>query len=263
MANIVVTGSTRGIGLGLVKAFRARGHNVVVSSRGQTAVDTAVAEVSSSPGSGQVIGAACDVSDRDQVQALWNAAVADVGHVDIWINNAGMAGPKRNLSSLTMADMAPVIATNMWGMIWGTQVPLAGMTTQGSGKIFNFEGFGSDGMTAPGLTIYGSTKRALSYFTKSINKEIKGSPVLVGTISPGIVVTDLLDETMDEDPEAVARTRRIYNILADRVETVAPWIADQVLAATKPGAAIKWLTTAKAAARFFGSLIVKRNIMPG
>ena len=117
-------------------------------------------------------------------------------------------------------------------------------------------------MTAPGLTIYGSTKRALTYFTKSINKEIKGSPVIVGTISPGIVVTDLLDETMDEDPAAVARTRRIYNILADRVETVAPWIADQVLAANKPAAAIKWLTTPKAAARFFSSLVVKRNIMP-
>lgn len=262
MANIVVTGSTRGIGLGLVKAFRARGHSVMVTSRGQAAVDAAVAEVGSSPGSGQVVGTACDVSDRDQVQALWDAAVVHFGQVDIWINNAGMAGPKRNLSALTFADMAPVIATNMWGMIWGTQVPLAGMTVQGGGKIFNFEGFGSDGMTAPGLTIYGSTKRALSYFTKSINKEIKGSPVLVGTISPGIVVTDLLDETMDEDPEAVARTRRIYNILADRVETVAPWIADQVLAATKPATAIKWLTTPKAAARFFGSLVVKRNVLP-
>ena len=229
---------------------------------GEVRVDTAVAEVSGSAGSGRVIGMVCDVSDRDQVQALWNAAVAGFGQVDIWINNAGMAGPKRNLSSLTLADMAPVIATNIWGMIWGTQVPLAGMTAQGAGKIFNFEGFGSDGMTAPGLTIYGSTKRALRYFTRSINKEIKGSPVLVGTISPGIVVTDLLDESMDEDPAAVARTRRIYNILADRVETVSPWIADQVLAANRPGTAIKWLTTPKAAARFFGSLVVKRKILP-
>lgn len=262
MANIVVTGSTRGIGLGLVKAFRALGHSVVISSRGQAAVDAAVVDVAGSPGSGHVLGAACDVSDRDQVQALWDAAATGLGKVDVWINNAGMAGPKRNLPTLTHADMAPVIATNIWGMIWGTQVPLAGMTTQGSGKIFNFEGFGSDGMTAPGLTIYGATKRALTYFTKSINKEIKGSPVIVGTISPGIVVTDLLDETMDEDPAAVARTRRIYNILADRVETVAPWIADKVMAANKPAAAIKWLTTPKAAARFFSSLVVKRNIMP-
>jgi NAD(P)-dependent dehydrogenase (short-subunit alcohol dehydrogenase family) len=263
MATIVVTGSTRGIGLGLAKAFRARGHSVMISSRGAAAVEAAVAEVSAAPGSGDVIGHACDVSDRDQVQALWDAAFAKWGSVDVWINNAGVSGPKRTLPHLTRADIDPVIATNIWGMIWGTQVPLAGMTAQGSGKIFNFEGFGSDGMTASGLTIYGLTKRALTYFTKSVNKEIKGSPVLLGTISPGIVITDLLEESMDEDPEAVAKTRRIYNILADRVETVAPWIADQVLALDRAGAAIKWLTTGKAARRFLGNLVRKRDVLGG
>ncbi len=263
MANIVITGSTRGIGLGLAKAFRAQGHNVVISSRGQAAVNAALAAVKAVLGSGTVVGHPCDVGEQKQVQALWDGAVAKLGSVDIWINNAGVTGPKRNLPLLTLADIEPVIATNIWGMIWGTQIPLAGMTAQGSGKIFNFEGFGSDGMTAPGLTIYGSTKRALTYFTKSMNKEIKGSPVLLGTISPGIVVTDLLDSSMDEDPAAVARTKRIYNILADKVETVAPWIAEQVMAANKPGAAIKWLTTPKAALRFFGSLVRKRDLFGG
>lgn len=263
MANIVITGSTRGIGLGLAKAFRAGGHNVVISSRSKTAVAAAVAEVEAAPGFGKVVGKSCDVSEQVLVQALWDAAVASLGSVDIWINNAGLAGPKRNLPDLTHADIAPVIATNIWGMIWGTQIPLVGMTAQGSGKIFNFEGFGSDGMTAPGLTIYGSTKRALTYFTKSVNKEIKGSPVLLGTISPGIVVTDLLEETKDDDPAAWERTKKLYNILADRVETVAPWMADQVMAANKPGTDIKWLTTPKAALRFFGSLVRKRDLFGG
>ena len=86
MATIVVTGSTRGIGLGLVKAFRARGHSVMIISRGAAAVDAAVVEVSAAPGSGDVIGHTCDVSDRDQVQALWDAAFAKWGSVDIWIN---------------------------------------------------------------------------------------------------------------------------------------------------------------------------------
>ena len=263
MANVVVTGSTRGIGLGLVREFRKRGHNVVVSSRGQVAVDAALAEVRAAPGSGEVIGQACDVSQQEQVQTLWDAAVAGLGPIDIWINNAGLAGPKLMLPSLTRADMEPVIATNIWGMIWGTQVPLAGMIAQGRGKIFNFEGFGSDGMTAPGLTIYGATKAALTYFTKSMQKEIKGAPVLLGTISPGIVVTDLLEETKDADPAHWEKTKRLYNILADRVETVAPWIAEQVLAAEKPGAKIKWLTTPKAAIRFFGSLVKKRDLFGG
>jgi NAD(P)-dependent dehydrogenase (short-subunit alcohol dehydrogenase family) len=262
MANIVITGSTRGIGLGLARAFRARGHNLVISSRGKAAVDRAVAELDAAPGPGRLVGIACDVGDRASVQALWDGSNASLGSVDIWINNAGLTGPKRDVLALDDADIAPVFAANLWGTIYGTQIPLAGMMRQGAGKIFNFEGFGSDGMTAPGLSIYGMTKRAVTYFTKSVNKEIKGSPVLLGTISPGIVITDLLDESRDEDPAKWEKTKRMYNILADRVETVAPFIADRVLAADKPGTAIRWLTTGKAARRFLLQTLVKRKVMP-
>jgi NAD(P)-dependent dehydrogenase (short-subunit alcohol dehydrogenase family) len=262
MANVVVTGSTRGIGLGLVKEFKRLGHNVVVSSRGEAAVKTALAEVEAAPGAGKAIGIACDVSNQAAVQALWDGAAKALGSIDIWINNAGLTGPKRNVSELTDAEIKPVLDTNLWGMIYGTQVPLAGMTAQGQGKIFNFEGFGSDGMTAPGLSIYGFTKRALTYFTKSMNKEIKGSPVLLGTISPGIVVTDLLEESKDEDPARWEKTKKMYNILADRVETVVPYLASEVLKADKPGAAIRWLTTPKAIWRFMSAGITGRKVMP-
>lgn len=262
MANVVITGSTRGIGLGMAKEFRRLGHSVVISSRGVAAVDAACAAVKASPGSGDVIGIACDVGDRDAVQALWQGAARALGRIDIWINNAGLTGPKRDVSALTDAEIAPVISANIWGMIYGTQIPYAGMSAQGSGKIFNFEGFGSDGMTAPGLTVYGFTKRALTYFTKSVNKEIKGSPVLLGTISPGIVTTDLLEESKDEDPARWEKTKRMYNILADHVETVAPFIVGKVLAADKPGTTIRWLTTGKAMKRFLAQPFVKRQVMP-
>ena len=262
MVNVVITGSTRGIGLGMAKEFRKRGANVVISSRGAAAVEAAVTEVKAAPGSGEVVGIACDVGKREALQALWDGTAKALGSVDIWINNAGLTGPKRNVSALTDAEIAPVIDANIWGMIYGTQVPLAGMSAQGSGKIFNFEGFGSDGMTAPGLTIYGLTKRALTYFTKSVNKEIKGSAVLLGTISPGIVVTDLLEESKDEDPDRWEKTKRMYNILADHVETVAPFIVERALAADKPGTAIRWLTTGKAARRFLAQPFVKRKVMP-
>lgn len=262
MANVVITGSTRGIGLGMASEFRRLGHSVVVSSRGDAAVERATVELKAAPGAGEVIGIACDVGDRAQVQALWDGAAKALGRIDIWINNAGLTGPKRPVSALTDAEIAPVIQANIWGMIHGTQIPLAGMEAQGGGKVFNFEGFGSDGMTAPGLTVYGLTKRALTYFTKSVNKEIKGSPVLLGTISPGIVVTDLLEESKDEDPARWEKTVKMYNILADKVETVAPWLVAQVLAAEKPGTAIRWLTTPKAIWRFMSAGITGRKVMP-
>lgn len=262
MARIVITGSSRGIGAGMAREFRARGHDVVISARGKAAVDAAVELLSASPGSGRVIGIVADVSDRAAVLALWNKAAHELGGVDIWINNAGMTGAKRPFVDLGDAEIATVLDTNIWGVLHGTRIALAGMQAQGSGKIFNFEGFGSDGMTAPGFTIYGMSKRAVTYFTKSLNKEIAGGPVLLGTISPGIVITDLLEDSRDADPEKWEKTKRMYNILADRLEDVAPFLVDQVLAADKPGTAIRWLTTAKAARRFLLQPIVKRKVMP-
>lgn len=58
--------------------------------------------------------------------------------------------------------------------------------------MFTFEGFGSDGMSRPGLSVYGATKRAIRYLTASLAKECAGTEVLVGSLSPGMVTTDLL-----------------------------------------------------------------------
>jgi NAD(P)-dependent dehydrogenase (short-subunit alcohol dehydrogenase family) len=261
VAVVVITGSTRGIGLGLAKAFLERGHKVVVSSRGGAAVDQAVAELGGSA-SGKVAGFACDIVDPAQVAALWENAKAAFGNIDIWINNAGTSGPRRNVTELSQSEIASVVSTNLVGTINGMSTALRGMTAQGHGKVFNFEGFGSDGMSAPGLSVYGATKRAITYLTKSTNKEIKGSPVLLGTISPGIVVTDLLDDARDADPAQWERTKRLYNILGDRVETVAPYIAERVLATDKPGTAIRWLTQGKAIGRFLTARFTGRKVMP-
>lgn len=261
MAVIVITGSTRGIGLGLARAFVERGHNVVIASRSAAAVEQTVAELASA-GLGRVAGFACDVADSTQVEQLWDRAKTAFGSVDIWINNAGTSGPRRNVVDIGDADVAAVVATNLVGTINGMRAALPGMIAQGHGKIFNFEGFGSDGMSAPGLSVYGATKRAITYLTKSTNKEIKGSPVLLGTISPGIVVTDLLDDARDADPAQWARTKRFYNILGDRVETVAPFIADRVLAASAPGTAIRWLTRRRAIGRFLTARATGRKVMP-
>ena len=261
MAVIVITGSTRGIGLGLARAFVERGHNVVISSRSATAVAQTVTAFDST-GPGRVAGFACDIADSTQVTQLWEHAKAAFGGVDIWINNAGMSGPRRNVADLDDADIAAVVATNLIGTLNGMRTALRGMLVQGHGKVFNFEGFGSDGMSAPGLSVYGATKSAITYLTKSTNKEIKGSPVLLGTISPGIVVTDLLDDARDADPAQWARTKRFYNILGDRVETVAPFIADKVLAAERPGTAIRWLTRRRAIWRFLTARFVRRMVMP-
>jgi NAD(P)-dependent dehydrogenase (short-subunit alcohol dehydrogenase family) len=251
--SVVITGSTRGIGKGLAREFAARGHNVVVS--GRQGLDAAVAEVQRSAAAGaRAVGRACDVTDLAQVQALWDRAADAFGRVDIWINNAGLSNTRLPIGKLPQAEVEAVIRTNLLGTMYGSRVALAGMQKQGGGALYNFEGFGSNGRRQRGISLYGATKNAITYFNKCLEKETRGGPVLVGLMSPGIVITDLsLRDKGRMSPQAWAFVVKVFNILADRVETVTPWLVEQALANTRHGARIAWLTPRKSLWRFLKS----------
>lgn len=248
MQTIVVTGSTRGIGRGLAVEFLKRGHRVVVTGRTPASVDPAVAELSKL---GAVRGVPCDVGNFDEVLAVWNEAVESFGRVDIWINNAALAPDHALFAEVPAAQIEATVSANLTGTMYGLQVALRGMLAQGGGKIYTFEGFGSDGMTNPGLSVYGATKRAVRYLTDALAKEYADSPVIIGSLSPGMVPTDLLIySSRAQDPAQWKKSKRIMNILGDKVETVTPWLAEQAILNNRNGAKIAWLTRAKAMRRF-------------
>ena len=258
---VVVTGGTRGIGLGLARELLARGCRVVVCGRSAAGVDSAVAELGGAAGPHRVAGLATDVTSRVQVQALWDHAVATFGRVDVWINNAGLSAPRRPLPEVSEETVSAVVSANLIGVTNGCAVALAGLGSQASGGwIWNMEGFGSGGQKQPGMTTYGATKRAVTYLTESLVKETKGGSVKIGFLSPGIVATDLLTDDYDGQPEEFEKARKIFNILGDRVETVTPWLAEHLLAASKSGARVAWLTTPKAMGRFMTAGFKKRDI---
>jgi NAD(P)-dependent dehydrogenase (short-subunit alcohol dehydrogenase family) len=258
--NVVITGSTRGIGLGMAREFIARGHNVVVSSRRQMAVDAAVAALGRG-GPGKASGCAADVADIAEVRALWDHATQAFGPVDIWINNAGLTNRKLNLDEVPDEQIQTVVQTNVLGLMNCCKVAIGGMLEQGKGKIFNMEGFGSDGFIKPGMSVYGATKSALNYFTKSLVKEYKDSPLVICFMSPGIVVTDLLTKDLnDANSEEFQKRKGLMNIVADRVETVAPFLVEGALKAEKSGAAVRWMSVWQLMGRFIKSPFVKRDV---
>ncbi len=259
---VVITGSTRGIGFGMAREFLARGHRVVITGRSQSSVDKAVADLG---GSGaDVFGQPCDVRSLDEVQALWDTAVERFGRVDIWINNAGVATPRRRLHELHPESIAATVDTNITGSLWGASVAITGMLAQGGGDVYMFEGFGSNDMTQSGISVYGTTKRGLTYLTASLAKEYADTPVRIGSLSPGIVITDLmLDTSRLEDTERWERAKRLLNVLADKVETVTPWLVEQTLANDRNGAKIRWLTRGKTIARFLNPKYRKRDLFAG
>ena len=261
MQVVVITGSTRGIGLGLAGEMLTRGASVVVSGRGEESVAHAVEELAEAHGE-RVTGVACDVTDPGQVQGLWDGAVARFGRVDVWINNAGMANTLGGLGELEAGELEAVIGTNVTGTLLGCRVAIRGMTEQGGGALWNMEGLGSDGRKVPGLAPYGTTKAAVTYLTDALIKEQKGTVVRVGAIRPGMVLTDMLLGQLERMEEGErARLVKIYNILADRVETVTPWIAGRVLGADRHGARVVWLSGWKVMWRFLTAGVLKRDVM--
>lgn len=260
---VVITGSTRGIGYGLASAFLDLGCSVVVGGRSQQSTDRAVVElVERHDVPERVFGRPCDVRHLEQVESLWDAACQRFGHVDIWINNAGVGTEQQELWTHSEAEIAAVVETNVQGTLYGCRVAVAHMLEQGFGAVYNMEGLGSDGRRVPGLTLYGTTKRALRYMTQGLIAETEGTPVLVGLLSPGMVTTDLLLGRYNRDTEDWARAKRIFNILADQAATVAPWLAERVLNNTKHGARVVWLTPWKILWRFLTAPFRDRDVVP-
>lgn len=250
---VVVTGGTRGIGLGITRALLERGHRVAVCGTDTERIEKLRAEL---PDTALLVPA--DVTDRAQLQALWDATRARFGRVDLWINNAGITHTRTPMWELPAADAEKVVATNLLGAINGSAVAIAGMADTGGGHVWNMEGLGSDGRMVPGLSVYGASKRALTYLTKALAKEVPAG-VSVGLLSPGMVVTDLLTHGY-ADPEELAKARKIFNILADRVETVAPWLAEHAVARPRNGAHVRWLTTPKVIGRFATAAFRRRDL---
>lgn len=262
--SIVITGSTRGIGRGLAAEFLKRGHDVTVSGRTAAAVDEAVAALAPVAADGaRVFGTACAVDDPSALQRLWSTAADASGRVDVWINNAGVTAPRQRIGALQAEHIEATQRTNLLGVMLATQVALAGMRAQpGGGTIWNMEGFGSNGMMSPGMSLYGASKFALTYFNEALLSETARGPVKVCWLSPGIVVTDLVKRDLGSTSAAeAARTRRIYGILADRVETVTPWLVERMLRPHRSGDRVAWLTPRKAFGRFFLSLFRRRQVV--
>jgi NAD(P)-dependent dehydrogenase (short-subunit alcohol dehydrogenase family) len=264
LKSIVITGSTRGIGYGLAENFLRLGQRVVISGRHQQSLEEALGNLTRDYPAERVRGLVCDMRDHGQVESLWQAAADAFGGVDIWINNAGVAQAQGAFWDLRPEQIQELIDTNVIGAMYGARTALKGMLAQGRGAFYNMEGLGSDGRWVEGLTLYGTSKRALNYLTDSLVREAAGSDVIVGAIRPGMVLTDLiLKRYQGKDPSEWESARRIFNILADRVETVTPYLAERVLQNSRNGALISWLTPTKAMWRFLTAGLRKKDLFEG
>jgi NAD(P)-dependent dehydrogenase (short-subunit alcohol dehydrogenase family) len=258
---IVITGSTRGIGFGLADAFLSSGHKAVINGRSIGSVTGALNILKKKHSKEVFDGLAGNVTSEKDMKDLWIFAKNRFGKVDIWINNAGLGQPELSLSDLPYQQAEEIVHTNICGSIAGTRVALSGMKEQGHGAIYLMEGLGSDGRIVPKVSVYGASKYAVHYLIRALALETRHTQICIGGISPGMVATELLIGGYDKSSKEWQKVKNIFNILADKTSTVAPWIAGQVLSNKKNGHIIKWLTTGKILYRFMSSAFVKRHII--
>jgi short-subunit dehydrogenase len=262
MKNVVITGSTRGIGFAMAKEFLQAGCNVTISGRQEALTDAFTKELQSYKNNYHYVR--CNVRDRSDIENLWEQSYAKWGKVDIWINNAGQNCPHDFSYDTPASAVDAVIDTNIKGMIYGSQVAAKNMLAQGSGQIWNMEGLGSNNMIQVKTILYGTTKRALTYFTKALAKELTGTPVTAGLLSPGMMLTEFITKGPDGLESPVIKDKSfqfIFNTLADKPETVAAFFVPGMLKNKKNNAHLVWLTNAKSAIRFVKNPMVKRKLI--
>jgi NAD(P)-dependent dehydrogenase (short-subunit alcohol dehydrogenase family) len=268
MQSVVITGSTQGLGYGYAQEFLRRGHQVVVSGRAQNGVDAAIARLTAEfpDAAARVAGLACDVGQLADVQALWDFAKQRVGRVDVWLNNAGFARTGARFADNTPEEIEAMVRSNVIGSINAAQVAIAGMREQGGGKLYlTLGGGGASGRVVPGMTVYSTTKRAVKYLADCLVKErreAKDESILVGTISPGVNITEGMLRELRAVPSAErAKAIKQLNFIGEHVETTTPWIVERILGDTRQGNDITWLTSGRLAKRAFAALLGgKRDI---
>lgn len=215
----VITGGGSGIGEATAHVFAQAGATVVVAGRRLEPLEKVAKDVG-----GHAI--ACDVSDQDDVRALFAKAKAITGRVDVLLNNAGGPGPIAPVAEVDMNDWITCMNINLVGAMYCLQEAAKIMTAQGSGSIINMSSLmGIQGY--PMRSAYVASKFALIGITETMARELGPKGVRVNALMPGAVSGENMDRILARRAQAEGRPaseieRENYTDVAALKRWVAP-----------------------------------------
>src|SRR5258705_11274802 len=183
----VVTGGSRGIGAAIAKRLAADGASVAITyTQGADAAASVVKEIERAGGKAITIQA--DAADAGAVKAAVEKTVAKFGRLDVLVNNAGTAIPKK-FEEATLEEMDRVIDINVRGVFIATEAALKHMGE--GGRIIMIGSSVGERNMMPGLVPYAATKGAVKMFTQGLAREVGSRGITVNNVQPGPIDTDL------------------------------------------------------------------------
>lgn len=185
MKNVVITGTSRGIGLKMVSIFAKAGHKVLALSRNKGPVSELQLE--------NVETFSCDITNTEDLTRVADFVSANWDNVDILINNAG-ALVNKPFSEISMEDFENVYKTNVFGVVGITQILLPFMAKDGHVVTVSSMGGVQGSMKFPGLSAYSSSKGAVITLTELLAEEYKESGPSFNVLALGAVQTEMLEE---------------------------------------------------------------------
>ena len=191
---VIITGGSKGIGAGCVRAFVAAGARVVFCARAEQTGQSMENEVNQL-GPGEAHFVRCDISKVDEIQQLVETTVARHGRLDCLINNAGWHPPHQPIDDFSIAEFRDLLELNLVGMFAACKFALPHLRhTQGN--IINMSSLvGAMGQLY--ATTYVATKGAVTAFTKALAIDEAEHGVRVNSVSPGNIYTPLWQEAID------------------------------------------------------------------
>ncbi len=221
----IITGSSKGIGKDIAKVFASQGYGVVVCyNKSKQYAENLCDEILKN--GGNAICTKVDVTNVDEIKNMLNYTIECFGHIDVVINNAGIAH-KALLIDEDLSMIDSLIDTNLKGTIYVTKCALPYLLKNGKGKIINISSiWGKEGASCE--SVYSASKAGIIGFTRSIAKEYAYNNITANCICPGVVDTDMnknlskqeLDDLIENIP-----TKRM--IKGEEIGNLALFLAEQ------------------------------------
>ena len=186
---VVITGASGGIGAALARKLSGEGAQLVLAARRENEL-AVVAKDARVAGAGKVLTVRADVTSRDDVFAIRDAALQDLGGIDVWVNNAGR-GITRSVLDLTEEDVDEMIDVNVKSAIYGAQAVVPHFIERGEGHLINISSFLGRVPIASFRSVYSASKAALNSLTANLRMDLQQYPgIHVSLVMPGVVTTD-------------------------------------------------------------------------